>query len=88
MRGRKCTLRKVQKICVILRRSENTFSFLQWVSMRDQNLKHIKIKKTCITKIILHNYNLYNGDLSSYVGTFPVDSGVALIFTDFQQSTC
>ena len=46
-----------------------------------------KIKKTYITKIILHNYILYNGDLTC-VGTFPVDSGMPSIFTDFQHSMC
>ena len=81
------TLRKVQKIHVILRKSENTFSLLQWLSMGKQNLKHKKIKKTYITKIILHNYILYNGN-PTYVETFPVDSGMPLIFTDFQHSTC
>ena len=36
------------------------------------------------TKILLHNYILYSGD-ASYVGIFPVDLGMSLIFTDFQQ---
>ena len=58
------TLSKVQKICVILGRSENTFLLLQWLSMGKQILKHKKIKKTHITRIILHNYILYNGDLT------------------------
>ena len=80
------TLNKVQKIRVILRISENTFSLLQRSSMREQNLKHKKIKKTYITKIILHNYISNNGD-PTYVGTFPVNSGMHLIFTDFQHST-
>ena len=55
--------------------------------MREQNLKHKKVKKTYITKIILHNYILYNGE-PTYIGTYPVDSGIALIFTDFQHNTC
>ena len=76
-----CTLNKVQKICVILRRSENSFSLLQWLSMRKQFLKHKKMKKTCIPKIILHKYNLYKGD-PIYVGTFPVNLRMALIFKD------
>ena len=33
------------------------------------------------TKIIVHNYILYYGQLS-YIGIFPVYSGMALIFTD------
>ena len=63
------------------------FSLFQWVFVREQNLKNKKIKKTYITKIILHNYILNDGD-PTYVGTFPVDSGMTLIFTDFQQSMC
>ena len=38
------------------------------------------------SKIILHNYILYEGELS-YVGIFPVYLGMPLIFTDFQQCT-
>ena len=75
------TLNKVKKICVILRRSENSFSLLQWLSMRKQILKHKKMKKTYIPKIILHNYILYKGD-PTYVGTFPVNLRMARIFTD------
>ena len=80
------TLNKVQKIRVILGRSENLFSLLQWLSMGKQILKHKKMKKTYIPKIILHNYILYKGD-PTYVRTFPMDSVMPLIFTDFQQST-
>ena len=75
------TLNKVQKIRVILRRSENTFSLLQWLSMRKQILKHKEMKKTYIPKIILHNYILHKGD-PTYVGTFPVNLRMPLIFTD------
>ena len=46
--------------------------------MGKQILKHKKMKKTYIPKIILHNYILYKGD-PTYVGTFPVDSGMPLI---------
>ena len=49
--------------------------------MRKQILMHKKVKKTYIPKIILHNYNLNKGDLT-YVGTFPVNLRMALIFTD------
>ena len=42
---------------------------LQWLSMRKQIVKHRKIKKI-------------KGDLT-YVGTFPVNLRMALIFTDF-----
>ena len=45
--------------------------------MREQNLKHKNIKKTHITRIILHNYILFYGD-PTYIGTFPVYSGMAL----------
>ena len=31
-----CTLRKVQKIRVVLGKSENTFELLQWASMRNR----------------------------------------------------
>ena len=55
--------------------------------MTEQNLKHKRIKKAYITKIISHNYILCNGD-TTYIGTFPVDSRMALKFTDFQHSTC
>ena len=34
-------------------------------------------------KIILHSYVSYYGQ-PSYVGIFPVDLGMPLIFTDFQ----
>ena len=80
------TLSKVQKIRVILGRSENSFSLLQWLSMGKQILKHKTMEKTYIPKIILHNYILYKGD-PTYIGTLPVDSGMPLIFTDFQHST-
>ena len=80
------TLSKVQKISMILGRSENSFSLLQWLSMEKQILKHKKMKKTYIPKTILHNYILYKGDLT-YIGTFPVNSWMPLIFTDFQHST-
>ena len=76
------TLRKVQKICIISRGSENTFSLLQWLSMRKQFLKFKKIKKTFFLKIILHNYILYKGDLT-YMVIFPVYLRMDLIFTDF-----
>ena len=66
------TLSKVQKIRVILRRSENTFHLLQWLSMGKQFLKFKKIKKTFVPKIILHNYILYKGD-PTYVAISPVD---------------
>ena len=62
------TLRKVQKIRVILERSENKFSILQWVSLRKQNLKHEKIKKTYdqfyvnVQKLIFHHEH------ESYIG--------------------
>ena len=82
----KHTLSKDQKIRVILRRSENTFDLLQWLSMRKQILKSTKIKRTFVPKIILHNYILYKGD-PAYVVTFPVDSRMHQIFTDFQHST-
>ena len=45
------------------------------------------IPNTIDSKIIIHNYISYWGD-PSYVGIFPVDLGMPLIFTDFQQSTC
>ena len=80
------TLSKVQKIRVILRRSENTFHLLQWLSMGKQFLKFKKTKKTFAPKIISHNYILYKGDLT-YVAISPVDSGIHQIFTDFQHST-
>ena len=35
------------------------------------------------TKIILHNYILYYGELS-YIGLFTVDLGMPMIITDFQ----
>ena len=41
----------------------------------------IKIKQTFVPKIILHNYILYKGD-PTYIGTFPVNLWMALIFTD------
>ena len=47
-----CTLNKVQRIHVILRRSENTFSLLQWVSVRKQILRYKRIKKMFVPKII------------------------------------
>ena len=74
------TLDKVQKIRVILRKSENSFSLLQWLSMRKQNLKHKGEKKTYIPKIILHHYILYKG-YPTYIGTLPVNLRMALIFT-------
>ena len=77
-----CTLRKVKKIRVISRRSENTFNLLHWLSMRKHILKHKKIKKTFVPKIILHNYILYKGD-PTYVAIFPVYVRMDLIFTDF-----
>ena len=80
------TLSKVQKIRVILRRSENTFHLLQWLSMGKQFLKFKQIKKTFVPKIILDNYILYKGD-PTYVTISPVDSGMHQIFTDFQHST-
>ena len=52
------------------------------VVLGKQILKHKKIKKTHITRIILHNCILYNGDLT-YIETFPVNLRIALIFTDF-----
>ena len=67
-------------------RSENILHLLEGFSMRKQILKYKKIKKTYITKIILHNYILHKGNLTQ-VGTFPVDSEIHLIFTDFQRST-
>ena len=70
------TLSKVQKIRVILRRSENTFHLLQWLSMGKQFLKFKKINKTFVPKIILHYYILYKGD-PTYVTIFPVESGDA-----------
>ena len=76
------TLRKVQKIRVISRGSENTFSLLQWLSMRKQILKLKKIKKTFVSKIILHNYILYKGD-PTYMAISPVYLRMDLIFTDF-----
>ena len=75
------TLRKVQKIRVISRGSENTFSLLQWLSMRKHILKLKKKKKTFVPKIILHNYILYKGD-PTYVAIFPVYLRMDLIFTD------
>ena len=81
--GAQSTLSKVQKIRVILRKSEHTFHLLQWLSMRKQFLKFKKIKKTFVPKIILHNYILYKGD-PTYMAIFPVDSGMHQIFTDFQ----
>ena len=44
------TLRKVQKIRVISRGSENTFSLLQWLSMRKQILKLKKNKEDICPK--------------------------------------
>ena len=75
------TLCKVQKIRVISRGSENTFSLLQWLSMRKHILKVKKIK-TFVPKIILHNYILYKGD-PTYVAISPVYLRMDLIFTDF-----
>ena len=40
----------------------------------------VHMTNTFDTKIILHNDILY----SSYIGIFPVDLGMPLIFTDFQ----
>ena len=37
---------------------------------------------TIYSKIILHNYILYQGELS-YIGMFPVCLRMALIFTDY-----
>ena len=50
------TLSKVQKIRVILRRSENTFHLLQWLSMGKQFLKFKKIKKTFVPNNIAQLY--------------------------------
>ena len=50
--------------------------------MRKQILKHEKIMKTFIPKIILHNYIFYKGDLTD-VRDFPVDSRMLLIFYKF-----
>ena len=44
------TLRKVQKIRVISRGSENTFHLLQWLSMRKQILKLKKNKEDICPK--------------------------------------
>ena len=63
-------------------RSENTFHLLQWLSMRKQILKHKNLYK----EGIYHKNNIAY-DLTC-VGTFTVDSGMPLIFTDFQHSTC
>ena len=41
----------------------------------------IKKWRRHIPKIILHNYILYKGD-PTYIGTFPVNLRMALIFTD------
>ena len=49
--------------------------------MGKQFLKYIKIKKAFIPKIILHNYISCKDD-STYIGTFPVNLRMALIFTD------
>ena len=49
--------------------------------MRKQILKHKKIMKTFIPKIILHNYIFYKGDPTD-VRTFQVKLRMALIFTD------
>ena len=49
--------------------------------MRKQILKHKKMKKIYIPKIILHNYILSQGDWT-YIGTFPVNLRMALIITD------
>ena len=76
------TLRKVQKIRVISGGSENTFSLLQWFSMRKQILKLKKIKKTFAPQKILHNYILCKGD-PTYMAIFPVYLRMDLIFTDF-----
>ena len=54
--------------------------------MGKQILKHKKMKKTCIPKITLYNYILHKSD-PTYVGTFPVESGMPQIFRDFQHST-
>ena len=70
------TLNEIQKTLVILRESDNLFSLLQWLSMRKQILKHKKMKKRCILKIILHNYILYKGD-PTYIVTFPVNLRIA-----------
>ena len=66
---------KDQKIPVILKMSENTFRPLQWLFMRKQILKHKKIMKTFVPKIILQNYILYKGD-PTYVRILPVDLGM------------
>ena len=63
----------------VSRRSENTFSLLQWMSMWKQIWKLKKIKKTFVPKIILHNYVSYQGE----VAIFPVYLRTDLIFTDF-----
>ena len=44
-------------------------------------MKHKKMKKTYIPKIILHNYILQKGN-PTYIATFRVNLGMALILTD------
>ena len=73
------TLNKVQKKCVVLMRSENTFSLLQLSSVGKKILKCKK--KTFVPKIILHSYILYKCDLT-YIGICPVNLGMGLMFTD------
>ena len=52
----KYTLRKVQKIRVILGKSENTFGLLQWVSMRNRIFEHAEKLRPFGSKIILQKY--------------------------------
>ena len=74
-----CTLSKVQKIRAISRGSKNTFNLLQWLSMRKQILKHKKIKKIFVPKIILPHYrSSLHKDHPTYV-----DLRMDLIYTYF-----
>ena len=57
---------------------ENFFfqlSFLFW--------EHNWINNRLVSEITLHNYILYQGELT-YIEKFPVVLGMPLIFTDFQ----
>ena len=54
--------------------------------MEKQISKHKKIKETHITRIILHNYILYIGDLTC-VGPFSVLLRMGLISTDFSKGS-
>ena len=59
---------------------------VQWWPMGKYILEHKLITNTAESKIIQHNYILYQGE-PNYVGNIAVYLGMPLIFTDFQQCT-